>query len=99
MSRIFKAVLLAAVLAAGATCVQARDRGPGDGVEITRAIVRGVTQILSPRPCPPPPPRVWCPPPPPEPCRPHHPRFAHRRPERAVVIERTIIVERPYRDR
>lgn len=64
MNKIAKAFLLVAVLVFGATCVQARDHGPSDGVQITRAIVHGIAQILSPRPVAPPPPR-WAPPPPP----------------------------------
>ena len=85
MNKSLKVMLLAGVLAAGAFGAEARDRGPGDGV-----------QMLSPRPCrpmPPPPPPNWCPPPPPR----HHcrrPRFD--RPPRPAVIERTVIIERPH---
>lgn len=76
MNKIAKTLLLVAVLVVGATCVQAGDHGPSDGVEITRAIVHGITQILSPRPTPPPPPPRWAPPPPP---RHHHPAPPPRR--------------------
>ncbi|AVM45713.1 hypothetical protein [Victivallis lenta] len=96
MNKSLKVMLLAGVLAAGAFGAEARDRGPGDGVQITRAIVGGIVQVLSPRPCrpmPPPPPPNWCPPPPPR----HHcrrPRFD--RPPQPAVIERTVIIERPH---
>ena len=58
MNKIVKTFLLVAVLVFGATCVQAKDHGPSDGVKITRAIVDGITQILNPRPTPPPPRRT-----------------------------------------
>ena len=62
MNKIAKTFLLVAVLVFGATCVQAKDHGPSDGVKLTRAIVDGITEILNPRPTPPPPRRT--PPPP-----------------------------------
>ena len=51
MNKSLKVMLLAGVLAAGAFGAEARDRGLGDGVQITRAIVGGIVQVLSPRPC------------------------------------------------
>ena len=47
MNRTAKSLLLVTVLVAGATCVQAGDHGPSDGVEITRAIMHGITRILA----------------------------------------------------
>ena len=97
MNRTAKSLLLAAILVAGATCVHAGDHGPSDGVEITRAIMHGITRILAPYPwnppppppppprywCPPPPPPRWCPPPPPPPRRwAPPPRHHHPRPVR-----------------
>ena len=82
MNKIAKTLLLVAVLVVGATCVQAKDHGPSDGVEITRTIVHGITQLLNPRPTPPPPPQRWAPPPPPQRWAPPPPPNPHRMPPR-----------------
>lgn len=101
MNRTVKSLLLTVILVAGASCVQAGDHGPSDGVEITRTIVNGISWILRPYPSPPPPPR-WCPPPPPPRWCPPPPRWNppprpphHMRPGRPGGPDRRPPAARP----